>query len=161
MHPFRAEGSRKFRAPLFAAVVVAALLIAAPAIGSYGLLAVFGPTGSGPGTLGPQAPALAVDPDGRIYVADAKDGRIEAFTNSGAPDGGWGGLSGLTGVAADPDGTIVVADASGIRRFALDGTELEVLSPVAPVAGVAVGPDRTVYAADPARHQVLVLGGGS
>jgi hypothetical protein len=159
MRPLRARGPRQLKALTFAAVLVASILLVAPAIGSYGLLAVFGETGSGPGTLGPHAPALAVDPDGRIYVADAKDARVEAFTNAGAPDGGWGGLTGLTGVAADPDGTILVADDSGVRRFALDGTELETVSSETGVAGIAVGPDGTVYVADPEHHQVLVLGG--
>ena len=40
--PFRAKGPRKLRALIFAAVVVASILLVAPAIGSYGLLAVFG-----------------------------------------------------------------------------------------------------------------------
>jgi NHL repeat-containing protein len=158
MRPSRARGPRKFKALTFAAVLVASILLAvSAAASSYGVLAVFGKTGQGPGRIGPHAPSIAVDPDGRVYVADISDGRVEAFTNDGTPAGGWGGLTGLTGVAAAPDGTIVVASAAGVQRFALDGTLLETLSP-ATGAGVAVGPTGTVYLADPAHGQVLVFG---
>ena len=159
MRPSRAKGPRQFRALALAAVLVASIFVVAPALGAYGLLAQFGHTGSGPGTIGPHAPAIAVDPSGRVYVADVKDGRIEAFTNDGTPDGGWGGHTDLTGLAAAPDGTLIVADAAGVRRLAVDGTVLETLSTAAPLGGVAVAGNGRVYAADPAGHRVLVFGG--
>ena len=63
-----------------------------------------------------------------MYVADTKDGRVEAFTNAGLPDGGWDRLTDLSRRRRRPDGTIVVADAAGIHRFAIDGTKIETLS---------------------------------
>src|SRR5204862_3967334 len=42
---------------------------------------------------------------------------------------------------------------------AVDGTVLDTLSDAQGLGGLAVAPNGTVYAADPAHHQVLVLGG--
>jgi DNA-binding beta-propeller fold protein YncE len=158
MSPSCAKGPRRWKALSFAAVLVASILVAAPALGSYGLLAVFGHTGQGPGRIGPHAPAIAVDPDGRVYVADLKDGRIEAFTNAGAPDGGWGGFHDLSGVAAAPDGTLVVSSSTGVERFAFDGTWLDSVAALSGAGGVGVGPDGTVYIADPQGGRVVIPG---
>ena len=145
--------------PAAATVLAVSFLIAAPALGSYGLLASFGTAGSGPGRIGPHAPAIAVDQDGRVYVADAKDGRIEAFTNAGEPDGGWGAISGLRGVAAAPDGTLVVTSDAGVQRFAFDGTLLDEVTRIdGSAGGVGVGPDGAVYVADPGHGRVVTPG---
>lgn len=169
MFPRFPRGPRRRKALAFVAVLVASIALVAPALGSFGLLAAFGPTGEGPGTIGPHAPAIAVDADGRVYVADVKDDRIEAFANAGAPDGGWGGLDEPSGIAAAPDGTLVVADEDGVRRYAVDGTMLEVLADGdrrhededEEAAGVAVARDGTVYVARPGRGRVDVLGGAA
>lgn len=149
--------------PFAAAVLFACVAVAAPALGAFGPLASFGAAGTGPGTIGLRAPAVAVDAAGRVYVADPGDGRIEAFTNDGTADGGWGGLNGPSGVAAAPDGTVVVADRGGVRRYDAGGTLLATLATtgvaLATPTGVAVGADGAVYVADAARGQVVALGG--
>jgi hypothetical protein len=136
----------------------------APALGAFGPLASFAPAGPGAGAVGPHAPGIAVDANGRVYVADPPDGRIEAFTNDGVAAGGWGGLSVPSGVAAAPDGTIVVADRTGVYRYDAGGTLLATLATAgvafANPAGIAVGADGTVYVADPVRGRVVTLGGG-
>ncbi|HUR87244.1 MAG TPA: NHL repeat-containing protein [Solirubrobacteraceae bacterium] len=142
---------------------MACTALVAPAFGAFDPLAVFGQPGDGAGTLGPNAPAIAVDPAGRVYVADISDDRIEAFRNDGTPDGGWGGLANPSGVAAAPDGSVVVADSTGVYRYDSAGSRLATLTLAGGVvgapAGVAVGPDGTVYVADRARGQVVALPG--
>jgi hypothetical protein len=150
--------------PIAGLTLLACVAVVAPAaLGAFGPLASFGPAGAGAGTIGLRAPAVAVDANGRVYVADSSDGRIEAFTNDGTADGGWGGLNAPSGVAAAPDGTIVVADRAGVYRFDAAGTLLGTLATTgdafATPAGVAVGSDGTVYVADPVRHRVVALGG--
>ncbi len=139
------------------------MALAAPAYGAFDPLAVFGEAGDGAGKLGPNAPAIAVDPGGRVYVADITDDRIEAFRNDGTPDGGWSGLAAPRGVAVAPDGSIVVADGTGVYRYSAGGTRIATLTLAGGVvgapAGVAVGPDGTVFVADPARGQVVGLPG--
>ena len=148
---------------MVACVVAACLLIVAPAVGAFGPLAEFGPPGTGPAAIGPHAPAVAVDAQGRVYVADLTDDRIEVFHNDGRPAGGWGALAGPSGVAAAPDGSIVVADRDGVHRYDPDGARLATLAgsgdAIGTPAGVAVGADGTVYVADPTHGRVVVLGG--
>ncbi len=77
--------------------------------------------------------AVAVGPDGSVYVADQYSHAIQVF----APDGtfrrelgssgkGPGGLSSVGAVAVAADGSVYVADgADRIDRFAADGTLLD------------------------------------
>jgi len=151
--------------PIAGLILLACIAVVAPAaLGAFGPLASFAPGGPGEGAVGPHAPGIAVDANGRVYVADTPDGRIEAFTNAGVADGGWGGLSVPSGVAVAPDGTIVVADRAGVYRFSPSGTLLSTLATAgvafANPAGIAVGADGTVYVADPPRGRVVSLSGG-
>ena len=154
---------RRHRTPLAVTALLACLWSAGPAFAAFDPLAVFGDPGQGAGALGPNAPAIAVDADGRVYVADISDDRIEAFRNNGTPDGGWGGLATPSGVATAPDGSIVVADGSGVYRYSANGTRTATLTLAGGVvgapAGVAVGSNGTVYVADPGRAQVVALPG--
>jgi hypothetical protein len=154
---------RWHRKPIAIAVTVTLAIIAAPALAAFEPLAVFGAPGTGPGTISPHAAAIAVDAQGRVYVADAFDDRIEAFANDGTPNGGWGGLAAPAGVAAAPDGSVVVSDRSGVYRYDAAGSRLATLAQaggaVGPPAGVAVGADGTVYVADPTHRRVVALGG--
>lgn len=78
--------------------------------------------------------ALAVGPDGALYVADsrnhrirkiARDGQVTTVAGGGEPDGGGGRADGAasgvarfqfpSGVAVDPDGVIYVADTGNHR----------------------------------------------
>ena len=63
--------------PMAIGALAACALIVAPAMGAFGPLIEFGQPGHGPGTIGPHAPAIAVDAQGRVYVADIEDDRIE------------------------------------------------------------------------------------
>lgn len=85
--------------------------------------------------------AVAVAPDGTIYVADDDAGRaasrLWAFTAAGAPVDSWAApgqpadrTRGLTGVAVDDDGQVWVIDAATARVLRLD-TEGDRLVPVA------------------------------
>ena len=145
-------------------ILAACLLTVAPAMGAFGPLTDFGSPGNGHGTLGPHAPAVAVDAQGQVYVADPSDDRIEAFHNDGRPAGGWSAAAGPSGVAAAPDGTIVVADGDGVHRYDADGSRIATLArsgeAIGTPAGVAVGADGTVHVADPAHGRVVALGGG-
>ena len=131
-------------------------------MGAFGPLTDFGQPGNGPGTIGPHAPAVAVDAQGRVYVADLKDDRIEAFHNDGRPAGGWGAVVSPSGVAAAPDGSIVVADRDGVHRYEPDGARVATLArsgdTIGVPAGVAVGADGTVHVADPTHGRVVALG---
>jgi hypothetical protein len=145
---------------LFAAVAAVVVVVAAPALGAFTFLRTFGDTGSGPGSISPHAAGIAVAAGGRVYVADRMDSRVEAFTNAGAPDGGWAAAA-PAGVAVAPDGTIVVSGLHGVRRYGTDGTRLATLSTDPDLTGVAVAADGTVYAADPEHGRVLALGSGT
>jgi hypothetical protein len=153
----RKTGKWKAGAIVAALVTVAAALIVAPALGAFSVLRTFGDTGDGPGRISPHASGIAVGADGRVYVADRKDSRVEAFTNAGEPDGGWAAAE-PAGVATAPDGSVVVSGPDGVVHYAADGTELDTLSHAPWLAGLAVAPDGTVYAADPLHGRVLALG---
>lgn len=144
--------------------MVACAALAAPALGAFDPLSEFGEPGNGPGTISPQAPGITVGADGRVYVADRFDDRIEAFENDGTPDGGWGGLTAPAGVAAAPDGSLVVSDSAGVYRYSAAGSRTTTLALAGGVvgtpAGVAVDADGTVFVADPGRGQVVALPGG-
>ena len=100
-------------------------------------------------------------PDGSLLVSDTghgrvqrvgPDGRISSLAGTGVPGpGGDGGpalkafLAGPGSLAAGPDGSAIVAEAeSRIRRIAPDGTIATLAR--AKAAGLAIGPDGTVFA---------------
>jgi len=97
---------------------------------------VIGQTGSNPGEF--QSPrSIAFAEDGRLYVADSKNHRIQFFDSNGVFAGEWGGYGETTaqataapgtfnepwGIAVAPDGTIYVADTWNhrIQHFTADG----------------------------------------
>ncbi len=91
------------------------------------LIRQFGSPGSGPGQF--QYPnGLWVDREGKVYVADSNNGRIEIFdkdgrflsqiTNRTAADSG--GLTLPRGLAVTPEGYIIVVDVFSNKVFAFD-----------------------------------------
>ena len=97
---------------------------------------VFGVQGSAAGEM--QRPrALAIAPDGSLYVADTGNHRIQHFAADGSWLGGWGTFADVSagsapsgtfnepwGIAVAPDGTVFVADTWNhrIQVFRPDGT---------------------------------------
>jgi DNA-binding beta-propeller fold protein YncE len=110
--------------------------------------------------------AIAVGPNGRVYVTDTAVRRVFAFdpdakTLTFVGDRGTGKLAKPIGVAVDDEGTVFVADATLNRVFGYApdgrvvlalGKEGELTNP----SGLAVDRiNKRIYVADAAKHQVL------
>src|SRR3954462_285021 len=116
------------------ALVVAAPAHAAPCPGAapcpYAAVAAIGQRSAGVLRF-PQA--VAVGPDGSVYVADQDTHAIQGFGSAGsfrrelgATARGGAGLPSAGGVAVAADGSTYVADGTDrIFRFAADGTLLD------------------------------------
>lgn len=91
---------------------------------------------------------VAVAPDGRVYVADSGNHRIEVFSPDGAYLLDWGGSCELY---AEGQPNCVDPDGAGPLELA-DGQMREPW-------GVAMGPDGTVYVADTWNHRILAFDG--
>ena len=77
--------------------------------------------GDGDGTFDQQT-QIAVDPDGLVYVVASWKCRIEVFSPTGAPLGGWGTcgfgegqFGNASGIAVDATGHVFVADYTNNR----------------------------------------------
>ncbi len=121
-------------------------------------LQVWGTTGTENGQF--QSPhAIAVAPDGSIYVADGFNHRVQKFTADGEYVMSIGTPSGQTpnppegtfnepwGVAVAPDGSIYVADTWNhrIQHFKADGTFINAWGTLGQVDGPAVGSEGLFY----------------
>jgi DNA-binding beta-propeller fold protein YncE len=94
-----------------------------------GLVGTWGETGDGPGQLN-RPRALALGPDGLLYVADACNHRIQAFRRDGSPAKCWGGPGDAPGqfrypydLAFGPDGMLFVVEYGNgrVQRLTADG----------------------------------------
>lgn len=129
------------------------------------------PSGDGPGEfLEPMG--VTEDAQGRIYVADTGNHRIQVFDADGrflrvfgSEGEGSGQISSLTDVRVVSDGAIFVFDlySRRVQKFSPDGL-LEygvVLCPEGPerivgaVGDIDVGPDESFYVPVPAEHEIL------
>ncbi len=136
--------------------------------GTYGEATV----GQGPAVFyGPRD--VAVGPDGRVYVSDTGNKRVQVFDPEGVFLRDWGGggsgpgqLDEPVGLAFGPDGRIYVADSWNYRMQVLepDGTYVREWSIVGwnnPAVEekpyVAVDAEGRVYATDPGHFRVLVF----
>jgi hypothetical protein len=134
------------------------------------LLAEFGGQGTGPGEFdGPQG--LAVDPNGRLIVADRGNNRVVALSFDGQGfgylDSYQAGFAAPSGAAVDGSGRLVIADTGNDRVVVLapDGAFLaEFLAPkdghcgrfLAP-RGVAVDPGGDIVVADSGNRRVVTI----
>jgi DNA-binding beta-propeller fold protein YncE len=122
---------------LVTAIALAALATAGaqPATADFRFLSEWGSLGTAPGQF--DIPdGVAVDPAGRVYVADRENNRIQKFTSSGRLIAVWGrnggdgslGLgpgefNGPYGVAVDGRGDVYVLDSRNnrVQKFSPDG----------------------------------------
>jgi DNA-binding beta-propeller fold protein YncE len=73
------------------------------------LIASWGGPGHAPGEF--HLPhSIATDPDGKLYVADRSNRRIQIFTPDGAFLGMWTGMGGPNDITRGNDGTFVIAE---------------------------------------------------
>ncbi len=123
------------------------------------------------GFWGPRA--VAIDPEGNLYVADTGNKRIQKFSPEGLFLGQWGGFgtqSGFfdepVGIALDAQGNIYVADTwnrriqkfdrnfNFVREWRIHGWE----SPsVVNKPYLAVSPDGILFATDPEFHRIIAF----
>ncbi len=132
----------------------------------------WGTIGSGDGQFhGPFA--VAVDPEGNVYVVDRENDRVQRFTEDGTYLTQWGtGGSGngqfdfAGGVAVDGDGNVYVADQSNqrVQKFTADGTYLTQWGSLGSgngqfnyPDGVEVDGDGHVFVADTYNHRIQVF----
>ena len=126
--------------------------------GGFGCCGLDAPDGT---LYGPWA--VAVAPDGTVYVCDSINDRVEHFTADGVFLGKWGGLDDPRGIAVAPDSTVYVTDSLHDRvvHYSADGTYLDEFgsSGTGPGEfdfpwGVAVGPNGEIYVADNCNDRV-------
>ncbi len=134
-------------------------LPARPVVGTLKLDVSWGANGRQlPGIEAPVG--IAIGPDGDIYVLDGPDagGDVRVFDATGTPLRDWeSGLDDPSDIDVDADGIVYVVGADdGLRRFLPDGTlDREFRGPYATARGVTVGPDGTVYVANPSLSAVI------
>ncbi len=143
------------------------------------------PDGSGPLQLGDgqfnEPWGIAVGPDGRIFVSDTWNGRIQAFDAEGNFLAKWGIfnilgpdqtdpmiLFGPRGMAVDASGNVLVADTGNKRiiRYTGDGQYIDQIGGGGVILGrfeeptdVAVSPvDGTIYVADTWNRRIQQFG---
>ena len=128
----------------------------------------FGERGTGPGQL--QDPVDAVISNEVLYVADERNGNVQAFELDGTFRGGWGQSYGSdsyefrnpVGLAADPQGRIYVTDSANDRIQVFNPLQPKQFEQVPPTvtmsqpAGMASLPAGNVHMAGTAQDNIAV-----
>ena len=127
---------------------------------SGGFLRKWGSAGSGNGQF-LSAQDVAVDTQGGVWVADYRNGRVQKFTSGGGYQQEVASNQ-PTGVAVDSDGNLYVQDLSG--RITKHDKASDYSPGTSWKAGgkggdLEVGPDGSVYAADPGGLRVVGFAG--
>jgi len=81
----------------------------------------FGTRGNGPGQLS-GVHGIAVDKDGKIYVADRSNRRVQIFDQSGQSLDIWPNLRQANDIVLSADGTVWVVDGTNARLLQFDKT---------------------------------------
>jgi sugar lactone lactonase YvrE len=114
----------------------------------------WGTRGSGPGEF--QLPhAVVVDAQGRVYVSDRENRRIEIFDANGKFLNQWANIGGFSGLAITSDQRIWAAGGDRVVLLNLEGQALESVAPsgklpgqVEAAHGVAVSASGDVYVSE-------------
>ncbi|MBN1202941.1 MAG: hypothetical protein JXJ20_13915 [Anaerolineae bacterium] len=135
----------------------------------YRFLFAWGSEGGGDGQFNfPRA--IAIGPDGNVYVADSENHRVQVFSPDGAFITRWGSYGSgpgqfdiPQGIAVDGQGNVYVGDRnnSRIQRFTADGTFVTAWGSYGTGNGqfveprnVAVDGQGNVYVADSQNHRI-------
>ncbi|MBC7331547.1 MAG: hypothetical protein H5T91_03865 [Synergistetes bacterium] len=102
--------------------------------------------------------AVALGPDGNLYLADYGRGKIFVLTKDGLILRSWGGLRNPSGIAVSLDGKVYVSDFSESKVYVFDlfgkliksFGEGEILNP----QGLAIGPYGYLYVCDWGNHRL-------
>lgn len=125
----------------------------------------FGTTGSAPGEF-QGAWGIATDSDGRVYVADTGNQRVQVFSPEGAVVAEWGGFIKPTGVFVDSSDRIYVCDSTadtiaifGVGGDALASWDLEAIvgSSSEPEDIIISADGENIYIGDVLNHRVVHL----
>jgi tripartite motif-containing protein 71 len=114
--------------------------------------------------------ALAVAPDGRVYLTVAERDTVWAYDTDGTPLTSWGShgsgsgqFDGPAGIVVGSDGSVYVVDAGNerVQRFTSTGTFVSAwgtsgtgTGQFTGPQGIAVGGDGQVYVADTGNHRI-------
>jgi DNA-binding beta-propeller fold protein YncE len=143
-------------------------------VSAWGLFGQYGPGDGAAGQgafYGPRG--VAIGPDGRVYVTDTGNKRVQVFRPDGQFAFQWGGggvlegyLDEPVGIAIGPDDALYVADTWNrrVQVFDADGVYLRQWAVAGWDAGLpdekpylAVDGQGTVYVTDPGHYRVLVF----
>ncbi len=126
------------------------------------VISQWGCAGTGDG-LSAVPGSIAIDPAGRLVVADVWNGRILRFTSEGRFVSQWGGetWAEVRGLTTDTSGNLYCADADEVQKYNRDGKLIGRWGGSGSgdgqfqfVSAIAVDPSGNVYAADSGNSRV-------
>lgn len=132
---------------------------------SWVLSQTWGGSGAGDGQFN-NIRGMATGPDGRIYVADNLNHRIQVFEGDGTFVRQWGGFVSPWDVEVSPSGQVYVVENTGycVQEFEPDGTFVRTWGnngagdgQFSVPKGVAVAPDGRVWVSDCGNNRIQIF----